>query len=483
MKVFKDNIYGSIELPDLCVEIINTKQFQRLRNVSQLSSLKYIYPGASNDRFQHSIGTAHLAGVFVRAIQEKQSELHITDTDVLCVQLAGLCHDLGHGIHSHSFDTFMEKVEGNNLWKHELMSIKVFEEILKQPRIQEVFYVTYGMTRIDVDFICEMICASLPMYKEEDNQFKGRTPNKHFLYEIVSNATNGIDVDRMDYLLRDSMYLNIPTNFHYERLIHSMRAIYVEGRYRLCFRDNVHMDLFDLINSRLNFHLRAYKHPTGAAIEIMFQDVLLAANDHLLLPYVDKKTKNLEMMKINEIAKNPKAFQLIDDTIFSLIRFDFLKGNEKLKNSVHLLDRIDERRLYRLLDDRPIKIKNIDIESLEEKIVEVFNDVEPLDFVLNRKHIVIKIIRYDYGMKSKNPFDEIFLYRKTNTTQAFKLAANSDNFHAQFPSIWYPEKIQETRIRLFVKLENDLFDERIKSSFSKSIQYRISDAGELTPDM
>ncbi|XP_015260267.1 PREDICTED: deoxynucleoside triphosphate triphosphohydrolase SAMHD1-like [Cyprinodon variegatus] len=103
-KVFKDPIHGTIELHPLLVKIIDTPQFQRLRNIKQIGAASYIYPGATNSRFDHSIGVAYLAGELLKSIREKQQDLGITDWDVLCVQIAALCHDLGHGPFSHMFD-------------------------------------------------------------------------------------------------------------------------------------------------------------------------------------------------------------------------------------------------------------------------------------------------------------------------------------------------------------------------------------------
>uniref|UniRef100_A0A3Q2CP15 HD domain-containing protein n=1 Tax=Cyprinodon variegatus TaxID=28743 RepID=A0A3Q2CP15_CYPVA len=97
-------IHGTIELHPLLVKIIDTPQFQRLRNIKQIGAASYIYPGATNSRFDHSIGVAYLAGELLKSIREKQQDLGITDWDVLCVQIAALCHDLGHGPFSHMFD-------------------------------------------------------------------------------------------------------------------------------------------------------------------------------------------------------------------------------------------------------------------------------------------------------------------------------------------------------------------------------------------
>ncbi|XP_028427157.1 deoxynucleoside triphosphate triphosphohydrolase SAMHD1-like [Perca flavescens] len=95
LKVFNDPIHGTVELHPLLIKIIDTPQFQRLRNIKQLGGVYFVYPGASHNRFEHSIGVAHLAGQLVEALRTRQPELDIDDRDVLCVKIAGLCHDLG----------------------------------------------------------------------------------------------------------------------------------------------------------------------------------------------------------------------------------------------------------------------------------------------------------------------------------------------------------------------------------------------------
>ncbi|XP_051742756.1 deoxynucleoside triphosphate triphosphohydrolase SAMHD1-like isoform X2 [Ctenopharyngodon idella] len=118
VKVVNDSVHGHIELHPLLVKIIDTPQFQRLRDIKQLGAGYWVFPGASHNRFEHSIGVAHLAGCLVKSLQEKQPELNINNRDVLCVQIAGLCHDLGHGPFSHLFDLlFIPAVKPGSKWK------------------------------------------------------------------------------------------------------------------------------------------------------------------------------------------------------------------------------------------------------------------------------------------------------------------------------------------------------------------------------
>jgi HD superfamily phosphohydrolase len=103
-KVFNDPIHGHIDLSYLTTTVIDTPQFQRLRDISQLGGTYYVFPGAASHRFEHSIGVAFLARTYVQKLRENQPELNITDVDAACVEIAGLCHDIGHGPFSHLYD-------------------------------------------------------------------------------------------------------------------------------------------------------------------------------------------------------------------------------------------------------------------------------------------------------------------------------------------------------------------------------------------
>ncbi|XP_074262596.1 deoxynucleoside triphosphate triphosphohydrolase SAMHD1 isoform X2 [Saimiri boliviensis] len=170
MKVINDPIHGHIELHPLLIRIIDTPQFQRLRYIKQLGGGYYVFPGASHNRFEHSLGVGYLAGCLVRALCEKQPELQISERDMLCVQIAGLCHDLGHGPFSHMFDgRFIPLARPEVKWTHEQGSVKMFEHLINSNGLKAVME-SYGLIpEEDICFIKEQIAGPLESPIKKDS--------------------------------------------------------------------------------------------------------------------------------------------------------------------------------------------------------------------------------------------------------------------------------------------------------------------------
>ena len=105
------------------MRVLDTPQYQRLAEIKQLGGSSYVYPSANHTRKEHSIGVAHLAGVAATHLRTSQPELRIDDEDILCVKLAGLLHDVGHGPFSHMFENFMRRSVAD--YSHEDMRVKL----------------------------------------------------------------------------------------------------------------------------------------------------------------------------------------------------------------------------------------------------------------------------------------------------------------------------------------------------------------------
>ncbi|KAG9154814.1 hypothetical protein Leryth_020077 [Lithospermum erythrorhizon] len=207
-----DNVHGNIYLDPLTLKFIDTEQFQRLRDLKQLGATYLVYPGAVHSRFEHSIGVYWLASDAMHRLQKHQGlELDIDHGDIQNVKLAGLLHDVGHGPFSHMFEReFLPKVLPGCKWSHEEMSLKMIDYMVDEHHID--------IDPESLKKVKDMIVASEHAAPES---FK----EKRFLYDIVANGRNGIDVDKFDYIVRDSRACGLGSNFQFDRPLETMRVL------------------------------------------------------------------------------------------------------------------------------------------------------------------------------------------------------------------------------------------------------------------
>eukprot|EP00117_Sycon_ciliatum_P001355 scpid93024/ scgid7051/ SAM domain and HD domain-containing protein 1; Dendritic cell-derived IFNG-induced protein; Monocyte protein 5 len=459
--VFNDSVHGHIELDPLLVRIINTPQFQRLRDIKQLGAGYFVFPGASHNRFEHSIGVSHLAGCLVSRLRQEQPSLEINDVDVLCVKLAGLCHDLGHGPFSHVFDAeFIPMFGRKGKWRHEEASVDMLRHMIEVNELGDAFS-ERGISPKDVIFIEEMIDG--PQHGQDSDvgwKYKGRDKDKGFLYEIVSNKLTGIDVDKWDYFARDCHHLGIANMFDYRRFMQFARVIEVEKTLRICTRDKEVGNLYDMFHTRDALHRRAYQHKTVKIIETMICEAFSKANDHFFLPGKDGKK-----VKMSEAIYDMAAYTHLSDRVF----YTLLASTEKkLEKTRQILQAVQCRHLHPFVAEGTVPpkkpISEDDAPSLAEAIVAAISktDLDQKDLpVLTKNDVFIHIVNFNYGKKDEDPIEHMYFYEKGNRDKA-------KTIDREKVSHMLPEQFREQKIRLYIRdRKNQEKRKRAKSCFQE----------------
>lgn len=395
-KLILDSIHGYVELPEICVQIIDTVPFQQLRYKKQLGTAYYVFPGASHNRFEHSIGVAHLAKLLITQLKINQPELNITDTDIKLIMIAGLLHDIGHGPLSHLFDEFVIS-ENIPEKEHEYRSGLILEQIVNDYNIE--------LSKEEIEQIKKYINPS-----DECDRF---------MYDIISNNRNGLDVDKFDYLMRDTKNIGLEYSLDCSRLIMQARVIDNE----ICYPEKLSFTIYKLFDMRYRLHKEIYSHPCVNQIELMYADVLKHADKYY---------------NISDSIKNMKEFVKLNDTIFNQIEFS---TNKELENARNIIKDIRNRKLYKYIGD----INNIsNINFNKSNITNLCNE-------LNSEDIIILQLNRGYSNSDRNPVDFVSFYKLNDLGKKFKLSKN--NVSALLPSIF-----QEKIIRVFCKNLNKIDD-------------------------
>ncbi|KAJ8773800.1 hypothetical protein K2173_008263 [Erythroxylum novogranatense] len=382
-KQVRDNVHGYIYIDPLCLKFVDTEQFQRLRDLKQLGLTNMVYPGAVHSRFEHCLGVYWLAGEAVHKLRAHQGkELGIENLDVKAVKLAGLLHDIGHGPFSHLFErAFLPRVLGDLTWCHEDMSVKMIDYIV-------------DLHHIDIDSEClkktkEMIIAST----EQASQKK-----KHFLYDIVANGRNGIDVDKFDYLVRDSRACGLGCSLEFERLMDTMRVMDDE----ICYRAKDYLTVHKLFVTRAEMHRTVYAHAKVKAIDLMVVDALAKANDKL---------------QISSLIDEPDQFWTIDDSILKIIE---ISKDPELKEARDLILRIRRRDLYQYCNEF----------TVPKDKMEHFKDVTPQDVVcsqssgnvtLNEEDVAVSNVKIDLTRGESNPLESVRFFEDYETATKLRI--------------------------------------------------------------
>ena len=329
--------------------------------MKQLGCTHYVYPTATHSRFQHSLGVMHLAGKYYDFLTKNSPDLVYDPLDHLCVQVAGLIHDMGHGPFSHLWEQFVAEANPGSGWTHEKASLDMFKHLLKE---NDIPLMEWNVKAQDVYFIMELVKGPLGT-SSSSWPYMGRGPEKAFLYEIIANHKCGIDVDKMDYLHRDGKGLGLPVVFEIERLFHSAGVYWDStGKSFISFRDKVRDDVVYLFMDRSRLHNKGYQHETVKIIERMTLDMLLAADPVLAIV----KTDNGGWVRMSQVT-DPRDFEILsDDFVEKSIQFS---RGPALEEARGILDRIHSRELYSLAYTRDYLAFDSTVKTCKDELLGV----------------------------------------------------------------------------------------------------------------
>ncbi|MCF4101493.1 HD domain-containing protein [Gillisia sp. M10.2A] len=239
LKIFNDPIYGFITIPNERIfKIIEHKYFQRLRRISQMGMSYLVYPGAHHTRFHHALGCLHLIQKAVEILRFKG--INISEEEEEALQIAILMHDIGHGPFSHAMEHSI--VEGVS---HECISLLFMEEMNK-------------------DFNQSLTLAI--------EIFQGSYHRK-FMNQLISGQ---LDMDRLDYLKRDSFYTGVPEgNINSERIITMLNVV----NDQLVVEEKGIYSVEKFLVARRLMYWQVYLHKTGVAAEQLLIRVLKRAKE------------------------------------------------------------------------------------------------------------------------------------------------------------------------------------------------------------
>ena len=308
-KKIYDPIHKYMSFEPILVQIIDTVEFQRLRNIKQLGFCYYVFSGANHNRFEHSLGVAHLCGLLLTKIKHNQPELNITDRQIILIKIAGLVHDIGHGCFSHFFDNYLLNDSKHINSRHEIRSQLIFQQIVKKYKLK--------INNDEINFI--------------NNLIDPNNDNNDFIYQILSNKENSIDCDKFDYLLRDTFNLGLPFSFDCNRFIENAKVI----NNKLCYSIKLYYDIYDLFNLRFRLHRQIYNHHTVNQLEHMVLDIINLVDDKY---------------NIKTSIHNINNFIEISDSILDKIYYS--ESNDKnIIKAKEILYNIKIRKLYKMVEE------------------------------------------------------------------------------------------------------------------------------------
>lgn len=315
-KVFKDPVHDSIYVKDpLIWNLINTPAFQRLRRVKQLGTSFMVFHGSEHSRFSHSLGTYEVMRQVLSHFSRNHGWPEEDRTRKLAL-VAALLHDIGHGPFSHTFETVFKT-------EHEIWTQKI---ILQEPHIRSI------LDGVDADFAEDVVSVI------------AKKPKFPLLVSLISSQ---LDVDRMDYLLRDALHTGVSYGrYEVERLIRIMRP---EGD-RIVIKPSGLHTVEQYLLARYFMYSQVYLHPDTMGVDVLLRKTLMRARDLFsmnelgfiskeIAPFFEKDTEKITIQEYLGLDENGFMHALIrwgeeEDPILKDLASRFL--NRRLLGSIAL---------------------------------------------------------------------------------------------------------------------------------------------------
>lgn len=338
-KIINDPVYGFISIEHtLIFDLIGHPYFQRLRNIKQLGLTDLVYPGAVHNRFTHALGATHLMGKAIKALRLKN--VNISDEEFEAACIAVLLHDVGHGPYSHALEySLFDEVD------HEYLSLEIMKKLNKKFDFK-------------LDMAIEIFSNNYP---------------KHFLNQLVSSQ---LDVDRLDYLKRDSFYSGVSEGVvGIDRIIKMFDVV----NDRLVIEEKGIYSIEKFIVARRLMYWQVYLHKTVLGAEYLLVNILkrareLAEADVKLFASPVLKLFLCNRLSIESLKNNDEfleAFLQLDDAdIYGAIKVWMHHSDPILS---YLCSALVERKLFRVQLNKN-KFESQLISQIRENISLKFGD-------------------------------------------------------------------------------------------------------------
>jgi len=321
-KIINDPVYGFIKIPgELIFDIIQHPWFQRLRHIKQLGLTDFVYPSAQHTRFQHALGALHLMGRVLDSLRSKG--VQITEEEYEASLLAVLLHDLGHGPFSHALeDSLLTGI------KHESISYLFMQQLNKE--------------------FNGALTLALKIFQ---NSYK-----RKFFHQLIASQ---LDIDRLDYLMRDCFFSGVPEGTIGVDRIVAMLTVHQD---QLVVEEKGIYSIENFLNARRLMYWQVYLHKTTVSAERMVVNLIRRAQ-HLVkagenVPASEALTYFLRHhVTLHDFKDNRETLSLFgrldDEDIWGAIKFWLNHGDFILTT---LSTMLYERKLFQIvLSSDPIK--------------------------------------------------------------------------------------------------------------------------------